>query len=191
LALLGAQVARATSTVTVSTTHTFTTEITARMLGGALLFDQSFNLPFDDPFVQAEVLQAEAVLTVAGANSFLGPTLISEQLPAYVDTTVIVGDFGGSTIRIGDLGTCQGVTILDAVAGLGAPFGCPPDGGVPFSIAAGGIDFDTNVDSQTTQVYELDGLAANAVPEPSLLTLAGAALLLCAFLSRPRHEANG
>jgi hypothetical protein len=87
----GAARAEPTITTTLSITHTYTTEITGRMQGGPLLFDQLFSLPFADLSVQTAVLQADAVLAGAGAISFTGPALISQQTPFYVVTTAFVG----------------------------------------------------------------------------------------------------
>jgi hypothetical protein len=68
--------------------NTFQVELKARMQGGAVLFDQTYNAALTDPTVQAAIAQAENVLTNAGAASFIGPTqLSSTQTLASSDTT--------------------------------------------------------------------------------------------------------
>jgi len=56
---------------------TFLVELKARMQGGAYLSDQTYNVAFADPAVQAAVTQAKSLLTSAGAVSFTGPTQLS------------------------------------------------------------------------------------------------------------------
>src|SRR5438105_3019995 len=79
------------TTFTTSTTHhstfttvflpdlqvnTFLTRIIANLNGGPNVFDQSFNVAFADPTVQAAIAQAHTILTLAGALSINGPTLV-------------------------------------------------------------------------------------------------------------------
>src|SRR5271169_1528696 len=75
-----------TSTATVETIidtpvteniNTYSTELTAQMQGGPVLYNQIFPVPFADPVFQSAIGSAESVLTGAGAVSFLGPTLAS------------------------------------------------------------------------------------------------------------------
>src|SRR4051794_35207443 len=64
---------------TVLNLDNFSTRITAGIGAGSFLFDQTFNLPFSDALVQAAVLQAQNLLTAAGAAHFSDPTLIASQ----------------------------------------------------------------------------------------------------------------
>ena len=178
---------------------TFSTELRARIGNGPFLYDQTFNVAFSDPQVQAAINTARNVLTGAGAVSFTGPTQISSNTSQVnsststvttgtqttqqtVTTTMFVGP---QTIHTGNLGVCQSQTG-NSVATL---TGCVP-GGTPFVIAPGGIDFDTLTFSLvtinktatttntflTTTVYELDGFPQggqpSAVPVPPSLLLA-------------------
>ena len=63
--------------------NTYSTELTAEMQGGPVLYDQTFPVAFADPVFQTAIGSAESVLTGAGAASFLGPTLLnSTNTPA-------------------------------------------------------------------------------------------------------------
>ena len=53
--------------------NTYSTELTAQMQGGPVLYDQTFPVPFADPVFQSAIGTAELVLTGAGAASFLVP----------------------------------------------------------------------------------------------------------------------
>jgi len=163
--------------------NTFSTELTAQMQGGPVLYDQTFPVAFADPIFQTAIGTAESVLTGAGAVSFLGPTLLSStNTLSSMTNTVQTGSMvtgtsvttteyiGPVTINIGYLGVCQSYPPLT---------GCT--GGTPFVLAPGQVDFDTLtvtlVDIFTTttttntdlltQVYNLIGVPASAVPEPS------------------------
>jgi len=57
----------------------FSTELIAQMAGGPVLFDQTFNVAYSDPTVQAAVAHAAGVLTGAGATSITGPTETSSS----------------------------------------------------------------------------------------------------------------
>jgi len=66
-----------TSTPVTQQVNTYSTTLTAEMQGGPVLYNQTFPVPFADPIFQSAIGTAEAVLTGAGAVSFLGPTLLS------------------------------------------------------------------------------------------------------------------
>jgi hypothetical protein len=164
---------------------TYSLELQARMLGRGLLYDQPFSFPLGSVTVQSAIAAAEAVLTGAGAVSFLGPTQLSsvESLVSSVLNVVqngkslsneIIGTsifIGPQTILIGDFGVCQSYT-LDA-NNRAMPSGCDATP-LSFDVAAGGVDVDTfdlplyNVNQTTTttnpdlftQVYEIDGVTA-------------------------------
>jgi hypothetical protein len=160
----------------------------ARIGNGSFLYDQTFNVPFSDPQVQAAITQAHNVLAGAGAVSFTGPAQISSNTSQvssttntvqtgsstqfFVSTTLFIGP---QTIPTGNLGICQSYVLN----GANRPTltGCVP-GGTPFNIVAGGQDFDTLTFSLvtisktatttntflTTAVYELDGFAQGSPP---------------------------
>jgi hypothetical protein len=192
-----ATVTTATSSFTVSTAtvetvidtpvtkqvNTFSTELTAQMQGGPVLYNQTFPVAFADPIFQSAIGNAESVLTGAGAVSFLGPTLTSStNTTSSTTNTVQTGIttntsvtttlyFGPQTINVGDFGVCQSYP---------PPTGCTI-GGTPFTLAAGQTDVDTFtltlVDIFTTttttntdlltQDYNLVGVPlAVPVPEP-------------------------
>jgi hypothetical protein len=167
--------------------NTYSTELTAEMQGGPVLYAQTFPVAFADPVFQTAVGAAETVLTGAGAVSFLGPTLGSstDTMSSTTNTvqtgltltgqsvtqTLYIGASGGTTINVGDFGVCQSYP---------PPTGCTI-GGTPFFIPTGGTDYDTftlglvdvfttttttNTDL-VTQDYNLVGVPLAApVPEP-------------------------
>ena len=177
---------------------TFQVELKARMQGGSYLFDQTYNVAFTDPTVQAAVTQAKSLLTGAGAVSFTGPTQLSSSQSTssatvtgpYVvtstDPSVLITEYVGPiTLSIGDHGTCQGYT----------PGAGPEDGPLltgcslsanAFTLLTGQVDFDTLIRSDvyqtqtvtttnttlTSQVYEIDGAPAPATPAPPPLLMA-------------------
>jgi len=189
--------------------NTHSTELTAQMQGGPVLYDQTFPVPFADPIFQSAIGTVESVLTGAGAVSFLGSTLLNGTNTSSsttntvqtglmvtgtsVTTTVYIGPV---TINIGDLGVCQSYPPLT---------GCT--GGTPFALSASQTDYDTLtvtlVDILTTttttntdlltQVYDLVGVPVAApVPEPPTWTLLGAGLLDvgCIFRQRIKDGAH-
>lgn len=115
------------ASVSCSLSLTYSTEITARMTGGPLLYDQIFTLPFADPSVQAAVASAQSVVFGGGAISDSGPTLVSQQLDYLPDVTTVIGP---ATAIYGTIGPCQGVTpYVDALGDhFYTPFGCAPPG---------------------------------------------------------------
>jgi hypothetical protein len=148
--------------------NTYLTTITAELAGGAFLFDQSFNLPFSDPTVQAAILQAQGLLTNAGALSFTGPILgANTQSQSTAVNTVVTSSitdkttpavgtattFGPARILIGDLGLCQGVQSTppppfnDYVTLSLFPFCCPA--GVQFFVLPGQLVINAFVTHET------------------------------------------
>ena len=197
------------TTTTTSTTHhdtfidqfqtervdTFLTRIVGRVDGGATVYDQSFNLAFGDPAVQAAVAAAQAAINAAVNPDppIAGPTLISStelqidtttdlvsQLLSYVETTITTTiAIGPGTILIGE------------------------DRSETFFVPAGTVNANTNTHTEsfydrlflttntylTTQTYELVGYpqqVAAGVPEPGTLGLVGLGLAGLAALRRRR-----
>jgi hypothetical protein len=188
--------------------NTYSTELTAEMQGGPVLYNQTFPVPFADPVFQTAIGTAESVLTGAGAASFLGPTLLSStDTTSSTTNTVQTGlmvtgssttttlYFGPQTINVGDLGVCESYPPLT---------GCT--GGTPFVLGEGQSDLDTltvtladifttttttNTDL-LTQDYNLIGVPLAApVPEPPTWTFLGAGLLGlgCVFRQRIKNRA--
>jgi hypothetical protein len=141
--------------------NTFQVELKARMQGGSYLFDQTYNVAFTDPTVQAAVTQAKNLLTSAGAVSFIGPTQLSSNQSTTSTTNTVqtgkqttatptaVGEWVGPvTINVGQLGVCQSYAPAQTGTGLQAPVpnyfqfsGCSLPG-QSFTLLAGQIDFD-------------------------------------------------
>jgi hypothetical protein len=196
--------------------NTFQTELKARMQGGAYLYDQTFNVAFSDPSITAAIAQAKSVLTAAGAVSFSGPTLVSSNQSTTSNTvTVQTGQtaqtpnvtvstyIGPLTIQIGNFGTCTGLTA--GPGGSVVPTGCTGGTNTSLTIAPGSEDIDTLViepvtinqtatttnTTLTSQVYELDGIAAAgsppATPAPPSVILAFLGLA-CLGLYAVRHR---
>ncbi len=155
--------------------NTYSTELTAEMQGGPVLYNQTFPVPFADPVFQSAIGTAELVLTGAGAVSLLGPTLLnSTNTLSSMTQTAQTGEtssaligvglwFGPVTLNIDDFGVCQSYTLLPAGPSTSNPYGVAGDyplmsgctiGGTPFALAAGQTDFDeftlTLVDIFTT-----------------------------------------
>ena len=191
------------ATTATNTVNAYQTTVTSELGSGPFLFDASFNLPYSDAVVQAEVLQAENDLFSAGAASDSGPTLVSSTQSlsssvstvtsapvdsgvGFLSTTTI---FGPATILVDNLGLCQGLVAQGS--GLFSPTGCSGQG-TPFVVFAGQTDqningdevFDINQVTTTTdttltsQTYNLDGvLGVSPVLEPASICLLGTGLL--------------
>ena len=140
----------------------FTTELLVRQLGGPLLLDQTFMVPFGDPLVQSALLSARQLLAGQGATGFLGPTLLGnnttltgsrtasqviQTVPSqnFVTVSNAVGGFVSQinqtriSAQIGDIGQCQGVDVL-----TGVPFGCDPTTGNQLTVAFGTQNLNAN-----------------------------------------------
>ena len=175
------------TTNTAAEVDNYLTRITARIGGGPLLYDQSFNVQVSDPTVQAAIQQARNQLTGAGAINITGPNQVSNvksltgtSQSTVVNSTQVTTDVGPvtttvgpGTVLIGDLGLCTGLT---GTAPNRSPTGCP--GGTPFIVAAGTRDLSVNTNTQTdifqtvtttstfqiAQTYELNGSAQPPPP---------------------------
>jgi hypothetical protein len=143
----------------------FRTRITARLDGGATLFDQTFNLAFDDPAVQAVVAAAQAALNAAASPK---PRIVG---PLRFSTSTILADTGTATTET-PTGSQQEVTLEETIGPDTAAVGNRDiDGGEPFLVAAGSNNFNINTHTAffvdrlflktetylTTEHYELIG----------------------------------
>jgi hypothetical protein len=184
-----------TSTFNVEVLHTttvnqrvdqFSVEVIGRMAGGSILFDQTFNVPYTDPAVQAAVAQARKALTDAGAVSITGSPIVSstttlvdsssstvqtDQTAAVSFNTAVY--IGPQVINAGALPSCPGCSLDPAspdyptYASISLFASLPPQ----LTLVAGAQVYDTLVISQvdtyqtttltdtylTTQTYELIG----------------------------------
>ena len=73
--------------VTTNATHDYATEVQAVLNGSTVIYDQSFNLPYSDPAVQASVMQAEAALANANAGSSMSVETASNLTALSSQTT--------------------------------------------------------------------------------------------------------
>ena len=114
------------NTTTVSKrVDTYSVELKARLQGGSILFDQTFQVALSDPLAQAGIAQAKTVLTNAGAKSFLTLNQLSsvESLVSAITNTVPVGTpqtqtiigtkatLGPAFYFVGNLGVCQSYVL--------------------------------------------------------------------------------
>ena len=196
------------TTSTTSTTHhdtftdqfqtervdTFLTRIVGRIDGGATVYDQSFNLAFGDPVVQAAVAAAQAAINAAVNPDppIAGPTLISST-ELQIDTT---------TDLVSQLLSSMETTITTTLALGPATILIGEDQSVEFFVAPGTTNVNINTHTEsvydrlfvttntylTTQTYELVGYPqpVAGVPEPGTLGLVGLGLAGLAALRRRR-----
>jgi len=195
-------------TATTSTTHhdtftdqfqtervdTFLTRIVGRIDGGATVYDQSFNLAFGDPVVQAAVAAAQAAINAAVNPDppIAGPTLISST-ELQIDTTT---DLVSQLL----IDIQQSVTTTTTIGPGTILIG--ENQSETFFVAAGTVNLNINTHTEsfydrlflttntylTTQTYELVGYPqpVAGVPEPGTLGLVGLGLAGLAALRRRR-----
>ena len=183
--------------VTNSTTETITyinTTVTQRvdafsttlrgLVNGSPVFSQTYSSPFSDPVVQAAVIQADSVLSGAGA-SFGGPKLIASSSLLQSSLTTPPPTFSCIQLTGGPPGTTVvGATVDTPVNTFGpntiAVSTCSLD---TFVINSGQLDINVNTNLVyavprnivttntflTTQSYDILGTtsAPAGVPEPS------------------------
>ena len=118
--------------------HSYATVIEAVLNGSTVVYDQSFNLPYSDPQVQAAVTQAQAALRNGGASSS-APMLAASSLYTQSQTsTVETGRMynGGTQVTNSDYfgGTFVGP---HTTVGLAVPSGY-------FYVAPGQLDLNVN-----------------------------------------------
>jgi hypothetical protein len=175
--------------------NTFAVELIASMQGGTTLYDQTFNVAFADPAVQAAIITVQGVLTANGAASFNGPFLLTDSTsqvgsvaqtgaPVVTGTDVssaATGYVGPQTIMIGD-NQSQAFTLLTGQTDIDT---------LVTSIIHQIITTTTTDTFLTTDVYQIFGVPAEAapVPEPAtllLVAMGGPAVLF--FRGRKRRK---
>ena len=111
--------------------------------GSTTVYDQTFNLAFSDPLVQAAVASAQAALTGAAAPagvSFSGPTQTSSS------TTLL----GASTATVVTSSTSSLITTLEDTIGPGTIIiGNRDLGGTVFEVLAGTTNVNINSHTRT------------------------------------------
>ncbi len=156
------------------------TRITASDPHGAVVYDQTFDLPFADPAVQAAVTTARQAIVAAAAPSqatITGPTLQS-HIVALADRQSLTQETGRTPyttltvqVTVGPNVLCGGVATK---AGQPVPPSCDPLA-VPLWIVPGGSNYDGNTANQidvtqtitltdtyrTTEEYALTSTAAS------------------------------
>lgn len=150
--------------VTINTVNlnTFTTQIIGQIVGGSVVYDQTFGLPYADPAVQAGQTAAIAAITTAGGpgvviaapvktasttttNSTTSPTVFS--LVSSVDTVnPVVTTFGPANVATGELTSCTGLGTLPSTT---APT-CSAAPGTILSLGVEEIDHNTHTDTVAT-----------------------------------------
>ena len=166
---------------------TFAVELIGRMQGSStVLYDQTFNVAFNDSLVQAAIGTLKGTLTGDGATSFLGPSLLSTNtslINSRVTSNSVFLDFNQST----DFSVITNLYIGPQTIMTG------DKQSQPFDIPAGSQDFDTlstflfhqvitttTINTfLTTEVYEVEGVEAVTtapVPEPTTMLLFGAGI---------------
>ena len=173
---------------------TFSVELIGRMQGGATLYDQTFNVAYADPAVQAAIGVLNGALTGSGATTILGPDLLS----SYIALFSSLAQIGNPVTTATNISATTTMYIGPQTIMVGN------NQSQSFSIVAGGIDYDTLLTTDvyqdvtttttdtylTTAIYEWVGVAdpVASVPEPGtlgLVTLGFLALLsLCGVLLR-------
>ena len=170
-----------TNTAVTRQVDTFAVELIAHMQGGSTLYDQTFNVAFADPTVQAALVTAQGVLTANGAASFL-QSLLSSNTSLF-----------SSVVQTGSPVTTGTDVSATTTAYIGPQTIMVGDNqSQAFDIVAGGVDYDTlfttlihqTITTTTTdtyltkEVYELIGIpTATSVPEPGTLGLLAMGLI--------------
>ena len=148
------------ATVTTNNINTFTTQIIGQIVGGSIVFDQTFGLPYADPTVQAGQTAAIAAITTAGGPGVVigAPVLTSSSttnssssasvysLASSVFTPITIVTFGPDVISIGALTSCTG---LSSLPGPTAPT-CTNTAGDSRTLVVGELNFNVIIETVAT-----------------------------------------
>ena len=154
------------ATTTTSNVNTFTTQIIGQIVGGSIVYDQTFGLPYGDATVQAGQTSAIAAITTAGGpgvvigtpvltatNTTTSSTSVTTYSLANTSQTFATAIlFGPGVVNTGQLTVCTGISSLP---GATAP-SC--GAGTPTTYVVG--DDETNFNTTTTTTYTIDTTTA-------------------------------
>jgi uncharacterized protein with beta-barrel porin domain len=146
----------APTTTTVQVNDVSTT-IEGKLIGGSLLYDQTFPDPFSDPAVQAGVAAARLAITTAGGPGvvIVGPTLISTTSSTVSNTTsvytldhigttvTVTTTIGPATLATGDRTSCS--AAIATLPSSTRPVCGPVPAGTTVNVVAGGENINTTV----------------------------------------------
>ena len=149
------------------TTHTYATTIDAVLNGGTVVYDQTFNLPYSDPQVQAAVAQAQASLRNDGASAGAS-TLASSNL--------VVTNSNTATATTGS-NTAPGVITSSTVLGpdyigpnTSTLLSSGPNAHGYFYVLAGQTDVNINTSTTTTVDRTVTTTSTDLLSQQYLIT---------------------
>ena len=138
-------------TVSSQATHTYATTIDAVLNGGSVVYDQTFNLPYSDPQVQAAVAAARTALINAGAAPGAADLSASNtSIPTSQTTAMVTGQSTTVAVSPGDVRL--GPDIIGPNLHLSSG-GATTDGSLPggyLGIIPGQVSIDIPEQSTTT-----------------------------------------
>ncbi|WCM25884.1 autotransporter outer membrane beta-barrel domain-containing protein [Sphingomonas sp. QA11] len=165
------------ATQATTTVNTYATTIQGKLLGGSLLYNQSFDQPYASATVQAGVAAARLAITTAG-----GPGVVLSA-PTLVSHTVATSSATTSVYTFNHVATADHITTVEYVGGPGSlPLislttglslvGDPAYNGVQ-TVGVNGVNSTTPV--LVGQLSDCSAAAAtqNSTTKPVCTTLAG------------------
>lgn len=174
-------------TLVTQNVDTYSTRLLAVLDGSTTVYDQTFNVAFSDPLVQAAVSAAQSALAAAAA-----PNGVTTSGPTQTSTTTTLASSSANTVVDSTTSTVTQTTEITIGPGT-VLIGNRDLGGTPFQIVAGQSNININTHTQTdifrtittintfltTSVWTLLGSTVTSgggggggtVPEPSMLML--------------------